>query len=94
MSAVVVQMTSEDAERLAVTSMAWGGDWATMAPRWEYVKTQGNTVSFEWARAYWLEPGATALILFTSFIAAHGFEYEVLWDHDGTYVVLTDWVGE
>ncbi len=94
MSAIKIHMTAEDAERLAVTSMAWGSDWASHDGRFESVKVEAEAPSYRWGRAYWMEPGAAAYILFTSFITAHGFEYEVLWDlaDDGGYVVVTDWV--
>jgi hypothetical protein len=96
MSAIKIHMTAEDAERLAVTSMPWGNHWASHDGRFESVKTDNDLPSYRWGRAYWLESGAAAMILFTSYIAAYGFEYEVLWDlaDDGGYVVLTDWVGE
>jgi hypothetical protein len=94
MSAIVIEMTSEDAERLAVTSMAWGNDWASHDGRFESVKTQNETPSYHWSRVYWLEQGAAAYILFTSYLTAHGFAHEVLWDLSNGlgYVVLTDWV--
>jgi hypothetical protein len=87
-------MTAEDAERLPVTSMEWGGDWASHDGRFESVKTDGTAPSYRFGHAYWMETGAAAYVLFTSFIAAYGFKYEVLWDlaDDGGYVVLTDWV--
>ena len=96
MSAVLIEMTAEEAERLAVTSMAWGNDWASHDGRFENVKVKGAAPSYRWARAYWLESGAAAYILFTSYLTANGFDHEVVWDlvEDGGYVVLTDWVGE
>ena len=89
-------MTAEDAERLAVTSMEWGNIWASQNGRFELVNTTNETPSYHWGNAYWLEDGAAAYILFTSYLTAHGFQHEVLWymtEHGG-YVVLTDWVGE
>jgi hypothetical protein len=93
MSAITVQMTAFDAEQLTTTSMAWGRDWAEQDGRFESVRVNGPAASYKWARAYWLEPGAAAMILFTSYLAAYGFEHEVLWDlvDSGGYVVLTDW---
>lgn len=87
-------MTFEDAERLVVTSMEWGNIWATQNGRFELVNTENESYSYHWGRAYWLEDGAAAYILFTSYLTAHGFQHEVLWDmaEDGGYVVLTDWV--
>jgi|688.fasta_scaffold1056031_2 hypothetical protein len=96
MSAITIQMTSEDAERLTVTSMAWGNDWASQDGRFESVKIQGDAPSYRLGHAYWMESCATAYILFTSYLSAHGFGFEVLWDlaENGGYVVLTDWVNE
>jgi hypothetical protein len=93
---ITIQMTAQDAEMLATTSMAWGNDWAEQDGRFENIKTDNAAPSYAWARAYWLEPGAATMILFTSFIASQGYEFEVLWDlaQDGGYVVLTDWAGE
>jgi hypothetical protein len=96
MSAIVIDMTAEDAERLAISSMEWGNDWVNQHGRFESVKTEKEAPSYHWGRVYWLEPGAAAYILFTSYLTAHGFGHEVLWDlaEDGAYVVLTDWIGE
>jgi hypothetical protein len=96
MSAIVIEMTSEDAERLAVTSMEWGNHWASHDGRFESVRVESEAPSYRWGRAYWLESGAAAYILFTSYLTAQGFRHEVLWDlaDDGGYVVLTDWIGE
>jgi hypothetical protein len=96
MNSVLIQMTAEDAERLAVTSMAWGNDWASHDGRFESVRVKGAVPSYRWGRAYWLESGAAAYILFTSYLTANGFDHEVLWDlvDDCGYVVLTDWQGE
>jgi hypothetical protein len=95
-STIQIQMSADDAERLAVTSMAWGNDWASHDGRFENVKVNAAGPSYRWGRAYWLESGAAAYILFTSFLTAHGFDHEVVWDlvDDGGYVVLTDWAGE
>ena len=89
-------MTSEDAERLVVTSMAWGPSWVKHEKRFELVNTPHESYSYHWGNGYWLESGAAAYILFTSYLTAHGFQHEVLWDmaEDGGYVVLTDWVTE
>jgi hypothetical protein len=96
MSAIVIEMTSEDAERLAVTSMEWGNHWASHDGRFESVRVESEAPSYRWGRAYWLESGAAAYILFTSYLTAQGFRHEILWDlaDDGGYVVLTDWIGE
>ncbi len=96
MNAIVIEMTSDDAESLAVTSMEWGNHWASHDGRFESVKTKSEAASYGWLRAYWLESGAASYILFTSYLTANGFDHEVLWDlaEDGGYVVLTDWVGE
>jgi hypothetical protein len=96
MSTITIQMTALDAEQLTTTSMAWGSDWAEQDGRFESVKVGGPAALYTWQRAYWLEPGTASMILFTSFIAAYGFGYEVLWDlvDNGGYVVLTDWVSE
>lgn len=93
MSAITIQMNSQDAERLVVASMAWGNNWAIQNERFELVNTANQAPSYHWRRAYWLEDGAVAYILFTSCLTAHGFQYEVLWDtaEHGGYVVLTDW---
>jgi hypothetical protein len=94
MSTITINMTADDAERLATTSMAWGNDWAEQDGRFESVKTEAPAPSYNWGQAYWLEPGAAAQILFTSYLAAHGYECETVWDlaDGGGYVVLTDWV--
>ena len=94
MNTVTIHMTADDAERLALVSCAWGNDWAEQDGRFESITTQTGAMSYQWARAYWLEPGAASLILFTSFLATHGQAHDVLWDlaDDGGYVVVTDWV--
>lgn len=90
MSAITVLMDADDAERLTHTSTAWGSDWAAQDGRFETVKGE---LTYGWAQAYWLEEGGAALILFSSYLSAHGYEYAVLFDlaDDGGYVVLTDW---
>jgi hypothetical protein len=90
MSAITIIMDADDADRLAHTSMAWGADWAAQDGRFEIVK--GET-SYAWSQAYWLEDGTAALILFTSYLSAHGHDHAVLWDlaADPGYVVVTDW---
>ncbi len=96
MNAITIQMTSQDAERLVVTSMAWGPSWVKHEKRFELIKTERKTYSYRWGNAFWLEDGAAAYILFTSYLTAHGLQHEVLWDtaEHGGYVVLTDWIGE
>jgi hypothetical protein len=96
MSAIVIEMTSDDAERLTVTSMAWGNQWASQDGRFELLKNQNEAPSYHWGHIHWMESGAAAYILFTSYLTAHGFGHELLWDlaEDGGYVVLTDWIGE
>lgn len=91
MTAITIQMTANNAERLAHTSMAWGSDWAAQDGRFESVSGEQ---SYGWQQAYWLEAGESALILFTSYLSAYGHDFAVLYDltDDGGYVVLTDWV--
>lgn len=90
---ITIQMTAQDADMLATTSTAWDNTWAEQDGRFENVKTDNAAPSYAWAHAYWLEPGAATMILFTSFLASQSHEFEVLWDkaQNGGFVVLTDW---
>lgn len=90
MPKITIQMTADNAERLAHTSMAWGPNWAAQDGRFEPI---AGEQSYAWKQAYWLEPGEAALILFTSYLSAYGHEYAVVFDlaDDSGYVVLTDW---
>ena len=92
---VVVQVTAADFERLCENSAT--GDVINQIGRFEVVETAARYR--EWKRAYWLGDGYAAVIFARAFLAARGFEYEVLFDtasDEGSnrmygYVILTDY---
>ena len=93
---VVIQVTAADFGRLCENSGAWGlGDGSG---RFEALDC-GVPSSRQWQRVYWLGAGYTAVFFARAFLAARGYEYEVLFDTasdepDGPmfgYVILTDY---
>ncbi len=95
---VVVQVTAADFERLCENSAT--GDVINQIGRFEVVETAARYR--EWKRAYWLGDGYAAVIFARAFLAARGFEYEVLFDtaagNQGGpmfgYVIVTDYEEE
>ena len=96
---VVVQVTAEDFGHLCENSAAWA-DLSLQLGRFEVVETAARYR--EWKRAYWLGDGYAAVIFARAFLAARGFEYEVLFDtaagNQGGpmfgYVIVTDYEEE
>lgn len=95
--AVVVQVTAADFERLCENSSAWGlGDGYG---RFEALEDAGPPSFRQWGRIYWLGRSFTAVIFARAFLAARGYDYEVLFDtasDEGSnrmygYVILTDY---
>lgn len=95
---VVLQVTARDFERLCENS----GNWADLTPRrdrFEEVEDGAPPFFREWKRVYWLGRDYVTVILARAFLAARGFEYEVLFDAAAGepgglafgYVILTDY---
>ena len=95
---VVIQVTAADFERLCENSGAWAGRGWQLA-RFESLDSAGPPSSREWQRIYWLGDNFAAVIFARAFLAARGFEYEVLSDRASDagsdrmygYVILTDY---
>ena len=95
--AVVIQVTAADFERLCQNS----GRWADRDDigRFEPLDAGHPLPVREWRRIYWLGGSYTAVIFARAFLAARGFDYEVLYDtasDEGSsrmygYVILTDY---
>ena len=96
--AVVIQVTARDFEQLWENS----GEWADLNKpmgRFEALDSDEGPSFREWRRIYWFGGTYMAVIFARAFLAARGFEYEVLWDgasdepggpHFG-WVILTDY---
>ena len=95
---VVVQVTAADFERLCENSGEWPG-WQWHTGRFETMDISQPPSFREWRRIYWLGDNYTAVIFARAFLAARGFEYEVLSDRASDagsdrmygYVILTDY---
>jgi hypothetical protein len=92
---VIVQMSAQDADALASTSMTFGPDWAAQDGRFETVTepTDDDANLYRDWTAYWVD-GAASMILFRSYVATLGHDYAVLYDtadSSAGYVVLTAW---
>jgi hypothetical protein len=96
--AVVIQVTAADFERLCENSA--DGSVVLQIGRFEVVEAGARWQ--ERKRAYWLGRDYAAVIFARAFLAARGFDYEVLYDtathNDGGpmfgYVIVTDYEGE
>lgn len=98
--AVVVQVTAADFWRLCEGHGAWGlGDGSG---RFENLDDGGPPSSRQWQRIYWLGDQFAAVVFARAFLAARGYDYEVLFDtasDEGSnrmygYVILTDYEEE
>ena len=96
--AVVIQVSARDFSHLAESSGAWA-DLVIEAPG-RFEDEDGGPPSFrDWRRIYWFGRGFTAVIFARAFLAARGFEYEVLRDTASAepggpefgWVILTDY---
>ena len=74
---VVVQVTAADFERLWENSAT--GDVVNQIGRFEVVEA-AERPGTEWKRIYWLGQGYATVIFARAFLAARGFDYEVLYD--------------
>jgi hypothetical protein len=96
---VVVQVAAADFERLWENSS--DGSVTDQAGRFEVVEASEARWS-GWKRAYWLGDNYAAVIFARAFLAARGFDYEVLYDtasdREGGpmfgYVIVTDYEEE
>ena len=95
---VVIQVTAGDFERLCENSGKWAGSGLPLR-RFESLDDSEPSPFSDWQRIYWLGDNYTAVIFARAFLAARGFEYEVLFDtasDEGSnrmygYVILTDY---
>jgi hypothetical protein len=95
--AVVVQVTAKDFEQLWENSSSWG--LGEGSGRFENLDDGGPPTSRQWGRIYWLGGSYTAVIFARAFLAARGYEHEILFDtasDEGSnrmhgYVILTDY---
>ena len=96
---VVIQVSATDFERLCENSGQWAG-WTPPAGRFESIDTAGNPFpsARQWQCAYWVGDNWTTVIFARAFLAARGFDYEVVYDtaeHPNGrlygYVILTDY---
>lgn len=94
---IVISMDAEDFERLCENSGKWAG-WTPPACGFETMDISEPPSFREWRRIYWLGGNFTAVIFARAFLAARGFDYEVLFDTaehlNGQlygYVILTDY---
>ena len=96
---VVVQVTAEDFARLCENSAP--GDVGGIG-RYEVVEAASPRWRREWKRAYWIGQNYAAVIFARAFLAARGFDYEVLFDTASDeaggpmfgYVIVTDYEEE
>ena len=95
---IPVQMDAALAEMLVMVSTRWTEPLWSEFMRYESVNIEHRMATrdrYEETNAYWLDSSPSSLILFTSYIAAHGWEFCVLWDtafpEDQGFLVLTDW---
>ena len=98
--AVVVQVTARDFTRLCENSGRWA-PWERPEARFEAVNGEVGEPSGRWEWIYWLGDNYAAVIFARAFLAARGFEYEVVYDlaqhPDGAYLgyaLLTDYEEE
>ena len=89
----VVQVTAGDFGRLCENSAP--GDVTAHPGRYEVVEAAEPR---SWLRAYWIGENYAAVIFARAFLAARGYEYEVLFDTASDeggpmfgYVILTDY---
>ena len=95
--AVVIQVTAADFGRLCENSGAVSSAWYPPG-RFEALDTAAGQSSRQWRRIYWLGGSFAAVIFARAFLAARGFEYEILFDTASDeggpmygYVILTDY---
>jgi hypothetical protein len=95
--AVVIQVTAADFGRLCENSCA-RADLSEQPGRFEALGAAVPRSFREWRWAYWLGGSFTAVIFARAFLAARGFDYEILFDTaehpNGAmygYVILTDY---
>ena len=94
---VVIQVNAQDFERLCENSGKWAGLNEPLG-RFEGLDS-GEPPSFrEWRSIYWLGDNYTTVIFARAFLAARGFDYEILWDTAGPvdgpmfgWCILTDY---
>ena len=94
---VVIQVTAQDFERLWENSGKWA-DLRDATARFETLDDDRMPPSWAWQRIYWLGRSYTAVIFARAFLAARGYDYEILYDtaeHPNGqmfgYVILTDY---
>lgn len=95
--AVVIQVNAADFDRLCQNSGKWA-DLNEPLGRFEGLDDDRIPPTWAWQRIYWLGDSFTAVIFARAFLAARGFDYEVLYDtaeHPNGqlfgYVILTDY---
>ena len=95
--AVVIQVTAGDFERLWENSGKWA-DLTDTSTRFETLDDDRMPPSWTWQRIYWLGNNYAAVIFARTFLAARGFDYEILYDTEEDpegrpfgYVILTDY---
>lgn len=102
--AVPITLDADDVERLIQTSTEWGPRWREHDGRFEHTAGRYDAApSYAWRMAHWVGPDWAPVVLVRSWLDAHGYPCEVVWDlADGEdipgrdergdgYVVLTDW---
>lgn len=93
-----ISMTADDFQRLTENSMRWAGtDWEAQAERFE---TTGDdeVIRWDWKMTYGVGQSYAAVILARAFLAAEGYDCQVIWDMaewpNGEfigYTILTDY---
>lgn len=76
---VVIQMDAEDFRRLVKT---YADRTVTRVTQGRFDAGDGGAVnaSWDWHLVYWLGHDYAAVVLARAFLAAYGYQYEVLWD--------------
>lgn len=99
---ITIDMDESDFERLTTNMTRWAESWDES---WEGQVEEGrfehSTEKYDtpprsdWVMAYWAGDDWTHVMLCRAFLAAKGYEYEVMWDQtdqDPEYVILTSYV--
>ena len=105
-----LHMNDKMFEILTESSTDWGPQWAEQADRFEphlrrvgrhydEDKTWQDMPDFTWGMAYWVGDNSASAVLATSYLASHGWDYELVWDMaehpNGKFhgwLILTDYV--
>ena len=95
MGAITLKIVMDDADfgYLTQNSAEWGTGFAGQVAGGRFETGAHDVPLTSWKRAYWLGDSYTSVILARAFLAAWGYDCQVLIDQasDGEWVILTDY---